>query len=95
VPFAALFKSANGLSTGGGLSLHELYFLECIASTIEANAILIIGNAFGWSTLALSLLFPTAHVLAIDNATEGSDAMVGIMLTRVFKPTERMPLGSC
>jgi predicted O-methyltransferase YrrM len=89
-PYAALFKNSNIMGTGGGLSLQELYFLECVASAFEPNAIFIIGNAFGWSTIALALLFPNAHVLAIDNATEGADANKGIKLTRQIAKEENL-----
>jgi hypothetical protein len=33
---------------------------------IAPQRILVIGNAFGWSTIALSLIFPDAKTLAID-----------------------------
>jgi hypothetical protein len=54
-------------SGGGGLHMTEIYFLECLAEVLSPSRIFVIGNAFGWSTLALALGFPEARVVAIDS----------------------------
>ncbi len=41
-------------------------FLEHFRGFISPRRILVIGNAQGWSTIALALIFPEARVVAID-----------------------------
>ncbi len=65
--FTYVFSEGRLCSGGGGLHMTELYLLECLAEVISPQRIFIIGNAFGWSTLALSLCFPAARVVAIDS----------------------------
>src|SRR5467141_2534893 len=67
-PFAEMFKNGESIKAGGGLSLQELYFLECLATAVEPETALIIGNSMGWSTIAFGMLFPKSHVVAIDSA---------------------------
>lgn len=70
-PFAILFKDGHIVSTGGGIALQEIMFLEYLSTVYTPRNILVIGNAFGWSTLALSLLWPSSKLVAIDNCSEG------------------------
>lgn len=70
-PFAILFKDERIISTGGGIALQEIMFLEYLSTVYTPRNILVIGNAFGWSTLALSLLWPASKLIAIDNCSEG------------------------
>ncbi|MBF0628846.1 MAG: class I SAM-dependent methyltransferase [Magnetococcales bacterium] len=65
-PFANLFKNGAPVTEMGGISVQELYFLESLATVFAPKRIFIIGNAFGWSTLACALIFPFAKVVAID-----------------------------
>ena len=46
-------------------------FLEQFPDLISPQRILIIGNAFGWSTIALALMFPNAKTVAIDPNIQG------------------------
>jgi predicted O-methyltransferase YrrM len=47
-------------------------FLEHFSSYLEPKRILVVGNAFGWSTLALALIFPQARVVGIDPMEDGN-----------------------
>ncbi len=82
VPFAVLSRDGQPFHTGGGISIQEIYFFENLATHCDPERIFIIGNAFGWSTIALSMIFPKAKVVAIDNVSEGSDAGEGWRLTK-------------
>lgn len=65
--FCMLYKDGKPLSTGGGgISLSELNFLECLRSAADYSSLFVIGNSGGWSTLALSLLWKQAQTVAID-----------------------------
>tara|TARA_R110000782_G_scaffold63315_1_gene129882 strand:+ start:26449 stop:27825 length:1377 start_codon:yes stop_codon:yes gene_type:complete len=67
---------------GQGIAVTELYFFECLARVFQPRNILIIGSAFGWSTLGLGLIFPGARVVALDNLSLGGEVAMGIDLTR-------------
>ena len=79
-PFTWLFDGDGVYARGSGIALQEVYFLECLFEDYRPRTLFVIGNAFGWSTLALALLNPEATVLAID---DGSDrhALEGIEFT--------------
>ena len=65
--FCVLYVNGKPLSTGGGgISLSELNFFECLRSAQSFSSIFVIGNSGGWSTLAFSLLWPEAQVVAVD-----------------------------
>jgi Methyltransferase domain len=54
-----------------GVALQEVMFFERFRDYIAPKRVLVIGNAFGWSTLALALIFPEAKTVAIDPDVEG------------------------
>ena len=75
-PFTRFFRDGASLTNGLGIAMQEIYFAECLFEHFHPRRILVIGNASGWSTLALALLNPSAKVVAIDagfdkNALEG------------------------
>ncbi|HBC08352.1 MAG TPA: hypothetical protein DC046_12350 [Rhodospirillaceae bacterium] len=77
-PFTWLLKDGRSFSNGLGISMKEIYFLECLFEEFRPRNAFVIGNSFGWSTLAIGLLNPDARVLAIDagfdeNSLEGLD----------------------
>ena len=77
-PFTWLVREGRPATDGLGVSPAELYFFETLAAARPARKILVIGNAFGWSTLALALANEGARVVAMDsgadeNALEGLD----------------------
>ena len=65
-PFTWLVRDGASVTDGLGISPAEIYFLECLARARPAKKIFVIGNAYGWSTLALALANEDAEVVAID-----------------------------
>lgn len=55
-----------------GLALQEIMFLEGFREFIDPQRILVIGNSYGWSTLALALMYPKARVVGIDPVEAGN-----------------------
>src|SRR5262249_15493400 len=70
VPFTMFLKN-DGLWGCPGVALQEIMFFEQFREFISPRRILIIGNAFGWSTIALALIFPKAKTVAIDPNSDG------------------------
>ncbi|MEU1887240.1 class I SAM-dependent methyltransferase [Micromonospora sp. WMMD987] len=70
VPFTWLIRDGVEVADGLGISLPEIYLLECLAAVRPAESILVIGNSFGWSTLALALAQPQARVVGLDSAAD-------------------------
>ena len=87
--FATLFRGGQVLPTGLGLSVQELYLLETLFEDWHPRRIFVVGNAFGWSSLALALLNPGnwydcwkgSSVVALDNCSEKEWARQGLELT--------------
>jgi predicted O-methyltransferase YrrM len=79
---SALFREGVKLSTGGGIGFAEMFFFAMLCPVVQPKKILVIGNAFGLSTILLSLLNPNAAVVAIDAGIEGGDNDEGTDLTR-------------
>lgn len=69
-PFTRFFDGSNIVGCAG-LSLFEVMFLEHLRGYLDPKSILVIGNAHGWSTIALGLIFPKARILALDPYEEG------------------------
>jgi hypothetical protein len=73
IPFTYMFREdgydyhpQGQMTAGGGIAFSEICFLEALCEAIRPKSVFVIGNAFGWSTLALGLINPTARVVAID-----------------------------
>ena len=66
IPFTYLFGPDGQMSKGGGIAFGEIAFFEALCERVRPRTVFIVGNAFGWSTLALALINPTARVVAID-----------------------------
>lgn len=85
--FAALYHSNNSnqelqiLSTGGGISIDEIYFFENLLREFNPKKVFSVGIASGWSTIAFGLICPNAKLYGIDNLSEGYQAEVGLELT--------------
>ncbi len=76
-------KKINIFSQGvGGISLEEFYFFEKILSHFKPKTIFLLGVAAGWSTLSLGLISQSSLLLAMDNCSEGEDAIKGLNLTK-------------
>ena len=66
IPFTYLYRGGVQLAEGGGIAFAELAFLEHLFTAIHPQRLFVVGNAFGWSTLALAILNPGARIVAID-----------------------------
>jgi hypothetical protein len=65
--FTHVKKDGRPLDTSGaGISWHEIPCFELLSYCMSPERILVIGNSFGWSTLLISLLWPSAQVVAMD-----------------------------
>lgn len=71
-PFTQFLNQDKQLVGFLGLALQEIMFLESLGGVLSPKNILVIGNAHGWSTVALSLIFPQAKVVAIDPGVDGN-----------------------
>ena len=89
-PFMKVSKQGELLRSGGGVSPIEVMLLACASRAMNPKQILIIGNAFGWSTFALGLANPDAKVVAIDALVEGSEAKLGFDLTKSIIKNENL-----
>ena len=83
-PFVKASKEGKSLSSGGGVAPIEIMLLASVSRAMNPKRILIIGNAFGWSTLAIGLACPDARVVAMDALVEGSEAQQGFDLTNTI-----------
>ena len=66
-----IFLKDNRIWGCPGVALQEVMFFERFRDYIAPRRVLVIGNAFGWSTIALALIFPDAKTVAIDPDGEG------------------------
>jgi predicted O-methyltransferase YrrM len=80
LPFTYIFKDGEKVCDGGGIALPEITFLETLFEHFRPSSLFVIGNAFGWSTLALALLNPNARTVAIDLCPRPGEA-AGLDLT--------------
>ncbi|MBF0269118.1 MAG: class I SAM-dependent methyltransferase [Alphaproteobacteria bacterium] len=69
-PFTYLFQNGEAVNSAAGIAVQELYFLEALAGAWQPRHILIVGNSFGWSAVAMALAFPGSRVLAIDSGDD-------------------------
>jgi hypothetical protein len=65
-------ENGNNLTNGLGISSLEIYFLESLFHNFTAKHLFVIGNSFGWSSVALSVLNPSGKVLAIDSENDNN-----------------------
>jgi hypothetical protein len=84
-------RDDRSLTNGLGIALQEVYFLECLFAGFRPRRLFAIGNAIGWSTLALALLNPEARVLAIDAGLD-QNADEGIAFTNRVAREEGLPV---
>lgn len=88
-PFARLY-GADGtpVGVGAGLAPQEVQFLELLLGTITPANALVVGNAFGWSSIAVGLSAPGASVVAMEAGIEGDGTEVGTALTHAIAADE-------
>lgn len=89
--FTWFVKDGESLTNGLGIALGEIYFLECLFARYRPQRLFAIGNAIGWSTLALGLLNPDARVLAIDAGFD-RNAADGVEFTNRVAQEEGLPV---
>lgn len=70
-PFTRLLSGDGQLLGHAGLALQEIMFVEGMQDYFEPANVFAIGNAYGWSSVALSLIFPAARVVALDPLSDG------------------------
>lgn len=92
LPLSSLFKEDVKCQAGGGIALTEMFFFCLLCPRLAPRHLLIIGNAFGLSSVLLALLNPTAKVVAIDAGVEGVDNDEGTVLTRRIAAEEGLDL---
>ena len=78
---ASLWHNGHRFGAGWGMPWAELTLLEWLGDVWQPATIYGIGNAFGWSTVALRLAFPFARLVSIDSGAEGHEGKNGIDLT--------------
>ena len=78
--FTWLIKNGESWTNGLGIALQEVYFLETLFADFHPRRVLIIGNSFGWSALAIALANPGARVIAMDAGFD-QNSLKGIELT--------------
>lgn len=76
-----LGRGGRIIEASAGLSLSDILVFQWIAEITPWQRVLIIGNAFGFSTFVLASLCPGCYVDAIDAETEGSENRLGSALT--------------
>lgn len=79
-PFTRFIRNGENCTDGLGISLQEIFFLECLFDGYRPKRLFIIGNSFGWSTVAVALLNPESRVVAMD-ALIDKNSKVGLDLT--------------
>ena len=91
--------SLPDLATGGGASMWDLELFVRLAQLPQLAAqrdlrIFCIGNAFGYSTIALALVFPRARIAALDahETQTGRDVSTGTNLTRTIAHAAKLNL---
>ena len=58
------------------MAIVELMFLDCLMQVIQPKNIFVIGNSFGWITLALGLMCPAARVVIVGGQTPDQQTIV-------------------
>lgn len=66
IPFTYIYKDGEKMCVGGGIALGEIAFFEALFENYHPANVFIVGNSFGWSTLALGMMNPDARTVAID-----------------------------
>ncbi len=92
LPLSFVFSDGNKVGVAGGIGFVEMFFFGSLCAEVKPSSILVIGNAFGLSTVLLSVLNPNAKVVTLDAETEGVDNSVGNRLTERIAKEERLNL---
>ncbi|MEP0339229.1 MAG: class I SAM-dependent methyltransferase [Alphaproteobacteria bacterium] len=90
-PFTWLLKDGESFTNGLGISMKEVYFLECLFDGWRPKTGFLIGNSFGWSALAVGLLNPKARIVAIDAGFD-ANSLTGLEMTNTLARQEGLNL---
>lgn len=89
VAFTWLMKQGKPVTLNLGIAQQELFLLLQIFADWQPRRVFIVGNSFGWSTLALALMLPEARVVALDAAMT-PDTEAGLALTNLIAKEEKL-----
>lgn len=81
--FTWLIKDGRSVTDGYGIALSEVQLLEALLPAIAPKRIFIIGNSYGFSTLAIALICPQAKVVTIDAGVD-AHSRDGLELTEAI-----------
>lgn len=74
LPFTQIRKNRQPACKGGGIAPLEVCFLEVLFADYHPKNLFVVGNAYGWSSVALALANPSARVIAIDACPRPEEA---------------------
>jgi hypothetical protein len=83
IAFTYLYRPDGIVCQGGGIAFAEIAFFEAICERAQPRGIFVVGNAFGWSALALAMINPAARVVAIDSCPTEDEAH-GLRITNML-----------
>ncbi|HEV2264613.1 MAG TPA: class I SAM-dependent methyltransferase [Stellaceae bacterium] len=89
-PFTWFLKDGKSLTNGLGIAMQEVYLLEHLFAAFQPRRALVIGNAFGWSTLAIAALLKGGQVVAIDSGSD-RNSLAGLDLTNRLAARGQLP----
>jgi predicted O-methyltransferase YrrM len=92
LPMSSIFADGSKLGAAGGISFVEMFFFGSLCAQAQPSRILVIGNAFGLSTVLLAVLNPDAKVVTLDAGVEGIDNSAGNRLTEQIAREEGLNL---
>ena len=87
-------KGNKILSTAGGLSNNDTFFLFGLCELLKPKNILIIGNAYGVSTIALRLMCPNSKVISIDKFRTKGIRFTNSLLSKICKKSKALKASS-
>ncbi|WP_185961551.1 class I SAM-dependent methyltransferase [Telmatospirillum sp. J64-1] len=82
-PFTWLMRNGRSVTEGLGIALQEVHFFEQLCAASQPKRVFVIGNSFGWSTIALGLINPKSRIVAID-AGYDHNSLEGLELTNLI-----------
>jgi len=89
-PFTWFLKDGKSLTNGLGIAMQEVYLLEHLFAAFQPRRALVIGNAFGWSTLAIAALLKGGRVVALDSGAD-RNSLEGLALTNRIAAAGKLP----
>ena len=92
LPLSFIFSDGTKVGVAGGIGFVEMFFFGSLCAAVQPSRILVIGNAFGLSTVLLSVLNPNAKVVTLDAGVEGIDNSEGNRLTERIAREEGLNL---